>query len=106
MQPGRVDSRPALPASLGAGLGFVWIKAPGCAMHVCMNFRIDSWVGNGLSVRVAAGLLLTVGAVRGEDELWTEYQELIQNLVESGELSLPQCELMEQLLEYSDGLLA
>jgi exodeoxyribonuclease I len=34
-----------------------------------------------------------------------EYQELIQALVESGELSLPQCELMEQLLEYSDSLL-
>ena len=34
-----------------------------------------------------------------------EYQELIQALVESGELSLPQCELMERLLEYSDSLL-
>ena len=34
-----------------------------------------------------------------------EYQELIQALVESGDLSLPQCELMEQLLEYSDSLL-
>ena len=34
-----------------------------------------------------------------------EYQELIQSLVESGDLSLPQCELMEQLLEYSDSLL-
>lgn len=34
-----------------------------------------------------------------------EYQELIQTLVESGELSLAQCELMEQLLEYSDSLL-
>jgi exodeoxyribonuclease I len=35
-----------------------------------------------------------------------EYQELIQALVESGDLSLPQCELMEQLLDYSDSLLA
>ena len=34
-----------------------------------------------------------------------DYQELIETLVESGELSLPQCELMEQLLEYSDSLL-
>ncbi|QFU74825.1 exodeoxyribonuclease I [Halioglobus maricola] len=35
-----------------------------------------------------------------------EYQETIAALVESGELTLPQCELMEQLLEYSDSLLA
>jgi exodeoxyribonuclease-1 len=34
-----------------------------------------------------------------------EYQSLIETLVESGELTLPQCELMEQLLEYSDSLL-
>ncbi len=34
-----------------------------------------------------------------------EYQELIQTLVTSGELTLPQCELMEQLLDYSDTLL-
>ena len=34
------------------------------------------------------------------------YQEMIESLVESGELSLPQCELMEQLLEYSDSLLS
>lgn len=35
-----------------------------------------------------------------------EYQSVIEALVESGELTLPQCELMEQLLEYSDSLLA
>ncbi len=35
-----------------------------------------------------------------------DYQTLIEALVESGELTLPQCELMEQLLEYSDSLLA
>ncbi|KZX56912.1 exodeoxyribonuclease I [Halioglobus sp. HI00S01] len=35
-----------------------------------------------------------------------QYQETIEALVESGELTLPQCELMEQLLEYSDSLLA
>lgn len=35
-----------------------------------------------------------------------EYQQTIESLVESGELSLQQCQLMEQLLEYSDSLLA
>ena len=35
-----------------------------------------------------------------------QYQELIETLVGSGELSLEQCELMQQLLEYSDMLLA
>lgn len=35
-----------------------------------------------------------------------QYQELIESLVEGGELALPQCELMEQLLEYSDSLLS
>ena len=35
-----------------------------------------------------------------------EYQETIAALVESGELSLEQCQLMERLLEYSDSLLA
>lgn len=35
-----------------------------------------------------------------------EYQETIAALVESGELTLPQCELMEKLLEYSDSLLS
>jgi exodeoxyribonuclease-1 len=35
-----------------------------------------------------------------------EYQELIETLVGSGELSLKQCELMQELLEYSDSLLA
>ena len=35
-----------------------------------------------------------------------QYQALIETLVGSGELSLEQCELMQQLLEYSDMLLA
>lgn len=35
-----------------------------------------------------------------------EYQQTIEALVASGELSLPQCELMENLLDYSDSLLA
>ncbi len=35
-----------------------------------------------------------------------EYQQTIEALVESGELSLQQCQLMEQLLEYSDSLLS
>jgi len=35
-----------------------------------------------------------------------QYQETIAALVESGELKLPQCELMEKLLEYSDSLLS
>jgi exodeoxyribonuclease-1 len=35
-----------------------------------------------------------------------EYHALIETLVGSGELSLEQCQLMQQLLEYSDSLLA
>ena len=35
-----------------------------------------------------------------------DYQQLIETLVASGELSLEQCELMQKLLEYSDSLLA
>jgi exodeoxyribonuclease-1 len=35
-----------------------------------------------------------------------EYQKLIETLVESGDLSLEQCKLMQELLEYSDSLLS
>ena len=35
-----------------------------------------------------------------------EYQQQIETLVESGELNLEQCELMQKLLDYGDSLLA